>query len=305
MRDEEIPEKDWQLKYPSYKSQVIHEKAARIYRMLIGSRADHLSWDNFNVDLVDFLPGGQFENQKAQKEQCVANWTKDLAAANARKSASKAEAMRVVAETSGLSASDLRLLLLHRDSMLAALKAGTIGTPIATTASVKKKVPFRVNLSARKAADSSPVSTPSTPTPGQAGVEAEKVVHRQLFLQSSPQTPGMTVGEQSVMDTSEYGVGSTPPIGPQEDDEELVPEPHIADAEVDMMDVVGDEPTQQAPIPKKRKRAEKEKTLPDPGPKRQRKEKEKPTPGTTKKRSLRSQKKKGQAESENDDEYQP
>ncbi|KAI5212299.1 hypothetical protein E4T40_09965, partial [Aureobasidium subglaciale] len=103
---------------------------------------------------------------KAQKEQCVANWTKDLAAANARKSASKAEAIRVVVETSGLSASDLRLLLLHRDSMLAALKAGTIGTPMATTASVKKKVPFRVNLSARKAADSSPVSTPSTPTPG-------------------------------------------------------------------------------------------------------------------------------------------
>ncbi|KAI5251328.1 hypothetical protein E4T46_09973, partial [Aureobasidium subglaciale] len=62
MRNEEIPEKDWQLKYLSYKSQVIHEKAARIYRMLIGSRADHLSWDNFNVDLVDFLPGGQFEN---------------------------------------------------------------------------------------------------------------------------------------------------------------------------------------------------------------------------------------------------
>ncbi|KEQ90147.1 hypothetical protein AUEXF2481DRAFT_9693 [Aureobasidium subglaciale EXF-2481] len=207
MRDEEIPEKDWQLKYPSYKSQVIHEKAARIYRMLIGSRADHLKG----------LEGAMCSqlDQGSRRRECP-------------------------------------------DSMLAALKAGTIGTPIATTASVKKKVPFRVNLSARKAADSSPVSTPSTPTPGQAGVEAEKVVHRQLFLQSSPQTP------------------------------ELVPEPHIADAEVDMMDVVGDEPTQQAPIPKKRKRAEKEKTLPDPGPKRQRKEKEKPTLGTTKKRSLRS-----------------
>ncbi|KAI5212298.1 hypothetical protein E4T40_09966 [Aureobasidium subglaciale] len=60
-----------------------------------------------------------------------------------------------------------------------------------------------------------------------------------------------------------------------------------------------------APIPKKRKRAEKEKALLDPGPKRQRKEKEKPTLGTTKKRSLRSQKKKGQAESENNDKYQP
>ncbi|KAI5212313.1 hypothetical protein E4T40_09964 [Aureobasidium subglaciale] len=80
----------------------------------------------------------------------------------------------------------------------------------------------------------------------------------------------MTVGEQSVIDTSEYG----------EDDEELVPELHIADAKVDIIDV--------APIPKKRKRAEKEKTLLDPAPKRQRKEKEKPTLGTTKKRTLRS-----------------
>ncbi|THV92691.1 hypothetical protein D6D27_04781 [Aureobasidium pullulans] len=49
-----------------------------MYRMMIGSRRSHIGWDDFNVDIVDFLSGGPFENQPAQMKLCKEQWDSDL-----------------------------------------------------------------------------------------------------------------------------------------------------------------------------------------------------------------------------------
>ncbi|CAD0020470.1 unnamed protein product [Aureobasidium pullulans] len=49
-----------------------------MYRMMIGSRSSHIGWDDFNLDIVDFLSGGPFENQPAQMKLCKEQWDSDL-----------------------------------------------------------------------------------------------------------------------------------------------------------------------------------------------------------------------------------
>jgi hypothetical protein len=49
-----------------------------MYRMMIGSRSSHIGWDDFNVDLVKFLPGGPFENQPGQIKACKERRESDL-----------------------------------------------------------------------------------------------------------------------------------------------------------------------------------------------------------------------------------
>ncbi|TIA34954.1 hypothetical protein D6C79_08637 [Aureobasidium pullulans] len=49
-----------------------------MYRMMIGTRSSHIGWDAFNVDFVDFLPGGPFENQPGQMKACKEQWESDL-----------------------------------------------------------------------------------------------------------------------------------------------------------------------------------------------------------------------------------
>ncbi|THZ50320.1 hypothetical protein D6C90_02696 [Aureobasidium pullulans] len=65
-------------KYEEYEQTVVNSKARRMYRMMIGSRSSHIGWDDFNVDIVDFLSGGPFENQPAQMKLCKEQWDSDL-----------------------------------------------------------------------------------------------------------------------------------------------------------------------------------------------------------------------------------
>ena len=68
MRDKNIPEKDWPENFDEYERKVVYTKATRIYRMMIGSRCSHVQWSDLNVDLIDFIPRGPFENQPAKKK---------------------------------------------------------------------------------------------------------------------------------------------------------------------------------------------------------------------------------------------
>ncbi|THX04758.1 hypothetical protein D6D17_05480 [Aureobasidium pullulans] len=65
-------------KYEEYEQKVVNSKATRTYRMMIGSRSSHIGWDDFNVDIVNFLSGGPFENQPAQMKLCKEQWDSDL-----------------------------------------------------------------------------------------------------------------------------------------------------------------------------------------------------------------------------------
>ncbi|KEQ81339.1 hypothetical protein M438DRAFT_358057 [Aureobasidium pullulans EXF-150] len=56
----------------------LHEVETAMRKATIAeSLSSHIGWDDFNVDIVDFLSGGPFEYQPAQMKLCKEQWDSD------------------------------------------------------------------------------------------------------------------------------------------------------------------------------------------------------------------------------------
>lgn len=225
MRADTIPETKWVENYDHYEKQVIHEKATRIYRMMFGSRCSHVPWSDFNVDLIDFLPNGLYENQPAKKKVVDEQWRKDLAQLAAEKKVSKNEAMKIVAEAAGMTVVDLSRMLEHKDSLLGSLAAGTVGSPASGIAS-KKKPAFRTKPVAPSG--SSPFTPSKTSAPQPLSAERVDTLDEDDDLLSNLDPDEMLLLESQIEQTADKSPlekvvrgplsPSLPPSQPADDD---------------------------------------------------------------------------------------